>query len=270
MNERFVRFAVFAAITMAAGAAFAQTTAPAENRPAEITVLQMFVKGGWFMYPLAFASILAVGIIFDRFLALRRSRVIPPAFMPGLARVYKDPKEDREEALKYCTEHESPIARVVAAGIRKMPRGWAAAEKAIEDEGGNQALKLRHNMRFLYSLGSVATLLGLIGTISGMIKAFQVAAVAGVGRVDQLSTGIYEAMICTFAGLAVAIVVTICYYYLVGRIERLVAEINDTVNRFADENGANGEEAKKSRKEVVERKGEEAAKDQPAGELAPA
>jgi biopolymer transport protein ExbB len=251
MNRRTL--ATIATVTMplvfCAAASIAQTTAPADatappTKAVDVSIFQLFVKGGFVMYPLALCSIVAVGIIFERFLALRRARVIPPQFMPGLKRVFNDPREDRDAALAYCKTHDAPIARVMAAGIKRLPRGWPAAEKAIEDEGGNQALKLRHNMRLLYALGSVSTLLGLIGTISGMIKAFQVAAVAGVGRVDQLSTGIYEAMVCTFAGLAVAIVVTTFYYYLVGRIERLVSEINDTVNTFADDAGANDPEAK--------------------------
>jgi biopolymer transport protein ExbB len=209
--------------------------------PPDVSVFGLFIKGGFFMYPLALCSIVAIGIIFERFLALRRSRVVPPDFLPGLRGTFKEVGRDSAAALAYCKSHDSPLARVLAVGIKRLPRGWPAAEKAIEDEGGNQALRLRHNMRFLYALGSVATLLGLIGTISGMIKAFQVAAVAGVGRVDQLSTGIYEAMTCTFAGLAVAIVVTTFYYFFVGRIERLIGEINDAVNRFADEYGINGE-----------------------------
>jgi biopolymer transport protein ExbB len=229
--------------------ALAQTTAPAgapdvsagqaqqAPAPPQVTVIQLFFKGGFFMYPLALCSVVAVGLILERFLALRRSRVIPPDFVPGLKAVFTDVRDDRDAALAYCRKHESPIARVLAAGIKRLPRGWQAAEKAIEDEGANEALRLRHNMRFLYALGSVGTLLGLIGTISGMIKAFQVAAVAGVGRVDQLSTGIYEAMTCTFAGLAVAIVVTIFYYFFIGRIERLLVDMTDTVNRFADDWG---------------------------------
>jgi biopolymer transport protein ExbB len=238
--------------------AFAQNTDPAPGGdggapagasgttrppPPQDTVFQLFFKGGFFMYPLALCSVVAVGLIFERSLALRRSRVIPRDFIPGLKGILKDVREDRDSALAYCAKHDSPIARVIAAGIRRLPRGWHAAEKAIEDEGANQALRLRHNMRFLYALGSVGTLLGLIGTISGMIKAFQVAAVAGVGRVDQLSTGIYEAMTCTFAGLAVAIVVTVFYYFFVGRIERLLVDMNETVNRFADDYGINAEDA---------------------------
>jgi biopolymer transport protein ExbB len=220
----------------AGGASQAQ---PPPTPAPEVTVFQLFFKGGFFMYPLALCSVVAVGLIFERLIALRRSRVIPPTFIPGLKGVLTDIRGDRDAALTYCKEHDSPLSRVLVAGIKRLPRGWHAAEKAIEDEGANQALRLRHNMRLLYALGSVGTLLGLIGTISGMIKAFQVAAVAGVGRVDQLSTGIYEAMTCTFAGLAVAIVVTIFYYYLAGRIERLLVEMNDTVNRFADDYGIN-------------------------------
>jgi biopolymer transport protein ExbB len=232
---------LLAAVSRAADPAASQPAATSAQPAPDISVFQLFIKGGFFMYPLALCSIIAIGIIFERFIALRRNQVLPPDLVPGLRNVFKDPAEDREAALAYCKSHDSPLARVLAAGIRRLPRGWTSAEKSMEDEGANQALRLRHNMRFLYSLGSVATLLGLIGTISGMIKAFQVAAVAGVGRVDQLSTGIYEAMTCTFAGLAVAIVVTVFYYYLVGRIERLIAEMNDTVNHFADAYGVNDE-----------------------------
>jgi len=135
----------------------------------------------------------------------------------------------------YCKGYDSAIARMVAAGIRRVARGHVAVEKAIEDAGSNEALKMRHNMRILYAIGSVGTLLGLIGTISGMIKAFRVASGGGLGKSELLAKGIYEAMVCTFGGLAVAIVVTIFYYYFVGRIEKLVGDLNDAVTEFAGE-----------------------------------
>jgi len=230
-----IRAVVIAAPDGAAPAPAQDTTTSTEIP--KLSPIDLFWKAGLFIWPLAACSVLSVAIIIERFLALRRSRVIPPGFFQGLKRIYQDPREDRERGLDYCDKHDAPIARVVAAGIRRFPRGYVAAEKAIEDAGGNEALKLRQNMRFLYSMGSVATLLGLIGTIAGMIKAFQVASVMGPGHADKLSEGIYEAMVNTFAGLAVAIVVTVFYYLFIGRIEKLVAEMNDAVNEFGRDVG---------------------------------
>src|SRR5688572_16988229 len=131
MNRSHVRFGrsaavvVLAAFLLCGATALAQTTAPADAtatpppaKAEQTTVFQLFVKGGFFMYPLALCSILAVGIIFERSMALRRSRVIPPAFVPGLKAAAKDVREDRDAALAYCKRHDSPIARVMAAGIR--------------------------------------------------------------------------------------------------------------------------------------------------------
>src|SRR5206468_1427325 len=165
---------------------------------------------------------------------LRRSSVIPAGFIAGLLGVFRDPVEDRQQAIAYCKAHDSSLARVVLAGLNRLPRGPAAAEKAGEDAGANEALKLRKNVRMLYAFGSVATLLGLIGTISGMIKAFQVAAGGGLGKAELLAKGIYEAMVNTFGGLAVAIVCTAFYYLFLGRIERLVADMNDAFAEFGD------------------------------------
>jgi biopolymer transport protein ExbB len=209
----------------------------------DLSVFQLFLKGGPVMWVLAACSVFALAIMIERLFALRRSAVIPGGFMHGLKTVAPDPLRYREQALEYCRTHDSPIARMVAAGVKKMPRGHDAAEKAIEDAGGNEALKLRQNMRMLYAIGSIATLLGLIGTIAGMIKAFQVTAAAGdaPNKVELLSTGIYEAMVCTFGGLFVAIICTAGYYYFAGRIERLIGDINDELTTFSEEYGLNAE-----------------------------
>jgi biopolymer transport protein ExbB len=215
----------------------AATDAPDSTTVPSLSPLDLFKKAGYFIWPLAACSVLSVALIIERFIALRRSRVIPPDLLTGLKAVYRDPKEDRERGIQYCEQHDSPLSRMLLAGIRRLPRGYAAAEKAIEDAGGNETLKLRQNMRLLYSLGNVATLLGLIGTIAGMIKAFQVASVMGPGHADKLSEGIYEAMVNTFGGLAIAIVVTLFYYLFIGKIEKLVSEMNDAVNEFGRDIG---------------------------------
>ena len=229
-----------------APAAPADASAPAADTTKEspkLNAWDLYKKGGFFMYPLTLCSVLAIAIIIERFISLRRSIVVPPAFLPGLKGVWRDPVSDREAALAYCNQFDSAISRMVTAGIKRMPRGLIIAEKAVEDAGANEAIKLRRNMRFLYALGSVATLLGLIGTISGMIKAFQSAAGSASGNADvhALTTGIYEAMVNTFGGLAVAIVVTIFYYFFIGRIEKLITELNDSLANFSDEFGFNAE-----------------------------
>jgi biopolymer transport protein ExbB len=253
MKRRFGKFVVLKVLLAAAvllllqsaiAAAPAQMESPnsaapvSQDAPApSLSLLELFGKAGIFIWPLTACSVITVAVIIERFVALRRSRVLPPGFMRGLREVFQFPDRDREQALVYCEQDDSPLARTIAAGIRRLPRGYLAAEKAIEDAGGNEAMKLRHNLRLLYSLGSVATLLGLIGTIWGMIKAFEVASVQGPGHVQALSEGIYVAMVNTFAGLAIAIVVTIFYYYFAGHIEKLVVEMNEAVNEFGRDAG---------------------------------
>lgn len=235
--------------TAPAGAAVAPASAApdagADAMKPDQSYWQLFQSGGWVMYILAGCSVIAVAIIFERIFSLRRSQVIPSGFLPGLKRVFNDSRDERQRmaALEYCRANDSPIARMVTAYIKRLPRGLESAEKALEDTGGNEALKLRSNMRFFYSIGSVATLLGLVGTIAGMIRAFMVTAKAGDAgnKVELLSTGIYQAMVCTFGGLAVAILVTLFYYFFVGRIEKLIGDINDELARFADEFGLNAE-----------------------------
>jgi biopolymer transport protein ExbB len=219
--------------------AIGATTAPAPTDaavtiPQKQTLWELFLAGGPVMFTLLAASVIAIAIIFERLVSLRRSAVIPPGFTAGLLGVFKDPVEDRQQALAYCKQSDSALARVVAAGLGRLPRGPAAAEKAMEDAGANEALRLRRNIRMLYAIGSVATLLGLIGTIAGMIKAFQVAAGGGMGKAELLAKGIYEAMVCTFGGLAVAIVCTFAYYFFLGRIERLVGDMNEALAEVGD------------------------------------
>src|SRR5437868_7217786 len=109
----------------AAPAGTATAAAPADQPPVvpEVSLFKLFRAGGWFMYTLLACSILAVAIIIERLVVLRRSQVVPRGFLPGLKAVFRDPREDRERALEYCQRHDFPIARMVAAGIRRMPRG---------------------------------------------------------------------------------------------------------------------------------------------------
>jgi biopolymer transport protein ExbB len=223
----------------------ADTDAPADaptpqgervTKAEEISFLKLLLMGGWFMVPIALCSLLGLAISFERLIGLRRGAIIPPGFMQGLAGVFQKPHEDQEKALKYCHAHPSPLSRLVAVGIRKMPQGEEAVEQAIEDAGGNEVFKLRRNLRMLYGITAIAPMIGLLGTVWGMIEAFRVASAKGLGgeAAQQMAGGIYEALVTTFAGLCVAIPLLVFYYFFVGRIERLVSELNDVSEQFIE------------------------------------
>ena len=232
----------------AAAPAATQNTAADPNAPApggveehrvqlpRMNLVQWYQAGGMFMHPILLCSIIAVALTIERAVSLRAGGVVPRGFLPALKGAMRDVHDPaaREAGLAYCRANDSPIARIVAAGIKRAPRGPEAAEKAMEDAGAGEAMRLRRNMRFLYSIASVATLLGLIGTIQGMIQAFQAAEVVGTGKFGPLARGIYVALVTTFAGLLVAIPVTIVYYYFAGRIERLIGALNDDAGEFED------------------------------------
>ena len=203
-------------------------------RTPEKSLLEWYWDGGVFMHPIALCSVIAVAIIIERLLTLRAGQIAPAGFLPGLKGAMRDLNRDAAAGLAYARSQDHALARVIAAGIKRAPRGIEAMERAMEDQGAGEAAKLRRNMRFLYAIASVSTLLGLIGTIQGMIQAFQAAEVVGTGKFGPLAKGIYVALITTFAGLLVAIPVTVAYYFLAGRIERIVSILNDEAGAFLD------------------------------------
>lgn len=194
-------------------------------------------KGGLMMIPIGLCSLVALTVIVERLVSLRRSKVIPAAFQAGLQRLLKQNPNDRQRAIEYCRASRSPVGNVFAAGIRKLDRSSEIVEKQIQDAGEREVLKLRKYLRALSVIASVAPLLGLLGTIFGMITAFQTVAISAdaLGKTELLAEGIYAAMITTAAGLSVAIPVLICYHWLSARIDRLVMEIDLMTVDFIDQ-----------------------------------
>ena len=195
------------------------------------------VKGGLMMIPIGICSFVALAVVFERVITLRRTNIIPTHFLDGLRQKLKAAPGDKASALAYCREHDSPIARVLAAGIKRIGDSTDAVRQRIEDAGQREVLKLRKHLRALSVVASIAPLLGLLGTIIGMIRAFQTVAMSGeaLGKTEMLAGGIYEAMITTAAGLSVAIPVLISYHWFSAKVERLVMEIDNETVDFIDE-----------------------------------
>ncbi len=214
------------------------------TNPAQVQNIMDFVqKGGIMMIPIGLCSLIALTVIIERLIALRRNSIIPPSFLPGLRKVMADKPGDTASALGYCRQSTSAVATVLAAGIRKIDRrSPEAVEKSIEEAGERAVLKMRKHLRALAVIASVTPLMGLLGTIIGMIMAFQTVAMSGeaLGKTEMLAGGIYQAMITTAAGLSVAIPVLISYHWISAKIERLVADIDEMSVDFVDEFGDGG------------------------------
>ncbi len=200
------------------------------------SVFDLATKGGVMMIPIALCSLVVVAVVLERLAVLRFRRVVPRDFERDLHAAMKDSGHD--EALSVCKKHGSPAARIIAAGINKLGHAHEVIEKHLTASGEHELFLLRKRLRALTVIAAVAPLLGLTGTIFGMIRAFQTVATSGesLGKAELLAGGIYEAMITTAAGLLVAIPTIIFYHYLASRVDRLARELDriavDFVERY--------------------------------------
>ncbi|GGE60667.1 translocation protein TolQ [Streptosporangium jomthongense] len=183
-------------------------------------MFELLKAGGILMVPIVACSILALAIILERFWTLRASRVAPPQTINELWRWIKK-KELNGRKLK-ALQSSSPLGRILAGGLMNAKHGREIMKESIEHEASQVIHELE---RFLNPLGTVATitpLLGLLGTVIGMIKVFTEIQLAGVGNAGNLAGGISEALITTAAGLSVAIPALICHRYFIRRVDELV------------------------------------------------
>jgi len=212
----------------------APAAASASAAPQRETLFSLIRKGGPVMIPLGLCSILAVAISIERFLSLRRTKVIPAGFIAGLKEKLSARDADVQPAIEYCARTEGPVGRIFRAGILSLPRGEASVEKAIEDQGANETEKLKRSLRWLGIIASISPLLGLVGTVYGMISAFESSTIMAGGKAEFLARGIYEALVTTAAGLTIAIPVLVVLQYLSSRIDSIVDEIDEMGVEFLE------------------------------------
>jgi len=233
---------VAAVVALAGAACVAQTTNPAGTQEGaqdeyRMSFLQLMLAGRYFMIPIALCSLISLAVIIERFIALLSNSLRSSGFLAGLKVAFQRGSEDVSGALRYCREKACPMSRVAEAGIRKLHKSEEAIEQAMEDAGGNEVSRLRRHLRLLYGVAVVAPMLGLLGTVWGMIDAFQVASdpkVDVTNRGPLLGKGIYEALVTTFAGLTVAVPALIFYYIFLGWIDKILHTMNDASVEFVE------------------------------------
>lgn len=196
--------------------------------PATPTILDMVEKGGVMMIPIGICSLIVVAIFLERVTIIRPSRVVPKQFVKSFHKVMVPGRWSQQDASELCKKNGSPAARFMNAGIEKLGHSHEIVEKHLGAQGENEVYTLRRRLRGLSVIAAVAPLLGLTGTIFGMIRAFQTVAASAdtLGRAELLAEGIYEAMITTAAGLLVAMPALVLFHWLMGRVERSARELD--------------------------------------------
>jgi biopolymer transport protein ExbB len=196
--------------------------------------------GGPLVIPIIVCSFVLVLVTFERVFSLRRGRVAPKLFIERLLLQISEGALDRNQAFDLCDENPSLAAGVFAAAVRKWGKPAVEVEQAVLDEGERAANSMRRFLRAINCIASVTPLFGLLGTVWGMIVAFnEIAGSGAMGRPEMLAAGIGTALMSTAAGLCVAIPALILYLFFVGRVDALVMEIDrhgqDLVNLISAE-----------------------------------
>jgi biopolymer transport protein ExbB len=188
---------------------------------------QALVAGGPLVIPIIICSFVLLLVVFERLMALRRSRVAPRLFVERFLLQISEGAVDRQGALELCDENPSLVAGVFAAAVRKWGKPAVEVEQAVLDEGERAANSMRRFLRVINGVSTVCPLFGLLGTVWGMIESFnEIAGSSAMGRPELLAGGIGTALMSTAAGLCVAIPALILYLAFVGRVDALVMEID--------------------------------------------
>ena len=201
-------------------------------------MLEIVQAGGWLMLPIVACSIVAAAIILERLWTLRQQRVLPRDIAAKVwqwARTGEFGEFGEFDTERLQTLHRSsPLGQLLAAGLANCRAGREIAKESIEDTGRHVVHELERYLNPLGTIAAVTPLLGLLGTVIGMVKVFAAITAQGVGDPSVLAGGISEALITTAAGLTVAIPSLIGYRYLRGRVDALVVQMEKEAMRFLE------------------------------------
>ena len=206
---------------------------PVASGEPEMNLFDMACKGGWIMIVLALMSVVAFYIFFERAAAIRKAGKEDPLFMERIRDYIKS--GEIKSAINYCRMANTPSARMIEKGITRMGRPVADVQAAIENTGNIEVAKLENGLSIMATISSGAPMVGFLGTVLGMVRAFWNMANAGNNiDITLLSSGIYEAMITTVGGLVVGIAAMFAYNHLVYRVDKVVSQMEARTMAFMD------------------------------------
>jgi len=187
-------------------------------------------KSGPVFYALAFCSLIATVVIIERLLTLRRSRILPRQILDVVDAI--QPGKDLGLAIEVCRRNPGILSDVMRAGLENAHQKWEVMRDAVIDAGREKTPEIERHLFWLQTVAQASPLLGLLGTVFGMIKMFEAVSLAGLGDPQVLSKGISQAMLTTAEGLSIGIPALVMYNYLNSRSERMIAEIEAAASRM--------------------------------------
>ena len=208
----------------------AQVTAPEITR---MTLIDMLIQGGWLMVPIAILSVIAIIVVIERWRVISKSSMKMESFLSDVHDMLTE--GNVRQAIRYCEQTNKPLSRILVKGLQRLGRPIKEIEDAIMSAGKQEAYRLESKMDWLATIAGVAPLLGFLGTVTGMIEAFQqIQTMEGQVNPSLLAGGIWEALITTAFGLMVGIIAYGFYNYLLTKINRKIFELETASTDFID------------------------------------
>ncbi len=195
-------------------------------------MFELVKAGGWLMLPIIACSVLALAIVIERFWSLQRNKIIPDQLVNKVWHWVQQGQMTAERLRDL--RQGSPLGRILASGLVNANQPREVMKEAIEDTGRHVVLELERYLNALGTIAAIAPLLGLLGTVVGMIQVFSVITSVGVGDPGELAGGISKALITTAAGISVAIPSLIFYRYFRGRVDQLVVDMEEEALKLVD------------------------------------
>jgi biopolymer transport protein ExbB len=192
----------------------------------------LILAGRYVMIPIALCSLVGLAVFLERLWVLRRRRIVVPEIASAVDTL--GDATDDSVAYAVCQRHPGPFASVVKAGLDHADADWEITRDVLQETGRQESVRLTRNLRVLETVAAVAPLLGLLGTVVGMIRVFAGISQVGLGNPEQLSSGISEAMVTTAAGLIVGIPSLVAHNWLESRALGIVFEIEVYATRLLD------------------------------------
>jgi biopolymer transport protein ExbB len=199
------------------------------------SILRLILRANPVLWPLAICSIITIGYIMERVTALRRERVIPQDFVDRFLERLSGGKLDRERALELCRAHDSPMARIFSLVVSSWGQPGIIIRQTLAYDAAGELVELKRNLRILNAMATLGPLLGLLGTVVGIIQSFDaLGGRVGPTRGEALAHGISLALVATAIGLGIAILAVSFYYILMNKIDLLVRELDDRARQAID------------------------------------